>query len=78
MSGGFGWMDILLSFMGVEVYEEINLVSIKSIYVISNIPKKEMVYCGYHLVFSDWKMGMQKLFSKMFFSHGNETYKYWD
>ena len=30
--------------MGVELYEEINLVSIKSIYVILNFSRKEMVY----------------------------------
>ena len=30
--------------MGVELYKEINLVSIKSIYVILNVSRKEMIY----------------------------------
>ena len=37
-------LGIPFSFMGVEFYKEINLVSTKSIFIILNISRKEMVY----------------------------------
>ena len=37
------WLDILWSFMGVEFYKEISLVFIKSIYIILNISKTNVM-----------------------------------
>ena len=37
------WLGILWSFMDVEFYKEINFVSMKSIYIILNISRTEMV-----------------------------------
>ena len=43
------WLDIPWFFMGVEFYNKINLVSIKSIYVILDISRKEMVSSHWNL-----------------------------
>ena len=61
------WLDISWSFMGLELYNKINLASITSVYVISNISKKEIVLVECHLVFFDWSIGLQMLCLKNVF-----------
>ena len=57
-----------------KTYRKINLVSMKSYYVIWLLPGKKLLGC--HSVFSDWKIGLQMLCLEKCFQF-TENNKYW-